>query len=77
MHDEMIWHDACDAPTEPKVMGYAIRTRRWRYVEWVNFTKTTFPPTPHWDQLLGSELYGDSRTEFRKKEEEEEEENKN
>ena len=23
----------------------------------MNFTKTTFPPTPHWDQLLGVELY--------------------
>lgn len=28
MHDEMIWHDACNDPTEPKVMGYALRTRR-------------------------------------------------
>lgn len=30
MHDEMIWHDGCNDPSEPKVMGYAIRTRRWR-----------------------------------------------
>lgn len=29
----------------------------WRYIEWVNFTKTTFPPTPHWDLVLGRELY--------------------
>eukprot|EP00045_Choanoeca_perplexa_P005119 m.43612 g.43612 ORF g.43612 m.43612 type:complete len:528 (+) comp12941_c0_seq1:66-1649(+) len=57
MHDEMIWHDACADPAEPKVMGYAVRTRRWRYVEWVGFNKTTFPPTIHWDQLFGTELY--------------------
>lgn len=29
MHDDMIWHDACDDPAEPKVMGYAVRTRRY------------------------------------------------
>lgn len=57
MHDEMIWHDGCNDPSEPKVMGYAIRTRRWRYIEWVKFDKTTTPPTIHWDQLLGTELY--------------------
>lgn len=57
MHDEGVWHDGCDDPSEPKVMGYAIRTRQWRYIEWVAFNKTTTPPTIHWDQLLGSELY--------------------
>ena len=29
MHDDMIWHDACENTTEPRVMGYAIRTRRY------------------------------------------------
>ena len=42
---------------EPRVMGYAVRTRRWRYIEWVKFDKSTTPPTPLWDELLGSELY--------------------
>ena len=28
-----------------------------RYIEWVKFDKTTTPPTIHWDQLLGTELY--------------------
>ena len=26
MHDEMVWHDCCAEPKEPRVMGYAIRT---------------------------------------------------
>ena len=38
-------------------MGYAIRTRRWRYIEWVGFDKTTTPPTIHWNNLFGTELY--------------------
>lgn len=57
MHDEGIWHDGCNDPAEPKVMGYAVRTRRWRYIEWVGFDKTTTPPTIHWDVLFGTELY--------------------
>ena len=59
MHDEEVWHDACASPEEPKVMGYAIRTRRWRYIEWVRFDKgsNSSMPTPLWDQLLGTELY--------------------
>lgn len=32
MHDEHVWHDACANTSEPKVMGYAIRTKRWRYI---------------------------------------------
>ena len=43
MHDEPIpghpWHDGCANGTEPLVMGYALRTRRWRYIEWVGFEK--------------------------------------
>ena len=38
-------------------MGYAIRTRRWRYIEWVAFGKDTTPPTIHWDRVMGTELY--------------------
>lgn len=57
MHDEKVWHDACAADDEPRVMGYAMRTRRWRYVEWVRFNKSTTPPTPLWEERVGSELY--------------------
>ena len=57
MHDEGFWHDGCNDPAEPKVMGYAVRTRRWRYIEWVAFDKTTTPPTIHWDVVMGTELY--------------------
>jgi len=62
MHDAPggAWHDQCDSDSEPHVMGYAMRTRRWRYVEWVRFNKTTLPPTPLWDHLLGTELYDHS-----------------
>lgn len=56
-HDEHFWHDGCKDPAEPKVMGYAIRTRRWRYIEWVGFNKSTTPPTIHWDNVFGTELY--------------------
>jgi len=56
MHDEGVWHDACADPQEPQIMGYAIRTRQWRYIEWVRFQKAPVP-TPLWDELLGSELY--------------------
>ena len=54
------WHDGCAGEAEPRVMGYALRTRRWRYVEWVRFDKTTLPPTPLWDQRVGTELYDHS-----------------
>ena len=61
MHDEGVpaWgHDGCKQPDEPKVMGYVIRTRRYRYIEWVRFNKSA--PTgamAQWDQVLGTELY--------------------
>ena len=55
MHDDMIWHDACTQNSEPNVMGYAIRTNGYRYIEWVNFDKNT--STPFWTPLLANELY--------------------
>ena len=55
MHDEKVWHDACANASDPHVMGYAMRTRRWRYIEWVKFDKITAQPI--WEELLGSELY--------------------
>lgn len=55
MHDDMIWHDACNNATEPRVMGYAIRTSGWRFVSWHPFAKHT--STPDWDTVLAQELY--------------------
>ena len=55
MHDDKVWHDACANTSEPHVMGYAVRTRRWRYVEWVKFDKKLTQPL--WDEVLGTELY--------------------
>ena len=55
MHDDKVWHDACANASEPHVMGYAVRTRRWRYVEWVKFDKKS--TQPFWDKVLGTELY--------------------
>ena len=62
MHDEgtpLGWHDACTNSAEPRVMGYAMRTRQYRYIEWVRFNKSSTAPggMMQWDQLLGSELY--------------------
>eukprot|EP00054_Salpingoeca_dolichothecata_P029941 m.238988 g.238988 ORF g.238988 m.238988 type:complete len:512 (-) comp26571_c0_seq8:1867-3402(-) len=37
------------------VMGYTVRVDGYRYTEWVKFNRTT--ATPHWDQVLGVELY--------------------
>ena len=37
------------------MMGYAIRTRRWRYVEWVRFNRTA--GAPRWAHTEGTELY--------------------
>ena len=49
-------------------MGYAMRTRRYRYIEWVNFTNIVDdkptkghhkggPPSANFEHPLGVELY--------------------
>lgn len=38
-----------------KIMGYSIRTRRYRYTEWVSFNSTLF--TKDWSKNYGLELY--------------------
>ncbi|XP_014364471.2 iduronate 2-sulfatase [Papilio machaon] len=40
---------------EIKIMGYSIRTQRYRYTEWISFNSTTF--TRNWNKVYGSELY--------------------
>merc|ERR1712070_1167180 len=45
----------CASSDEPKIMGYALRTRRWRYIEWVRFNKSA--AVPIWSEVLGTELY--------------------
>lgn len=36
-------------------MGYSVRTRNWRYTEWVRWNGTSL--TPLWDEVDGRELY--------------------
>lgn len=38
-----------------KIMGYSIRTKRYRYTEWISFNNTQF--TGNWSQIYGIELY--------------------
>ncbi|CAH2091692.1 unnamed protein product [Euphydryas editha] len=38
-----------------KIMGYSIRTKRYRYTEWVEFNNTMF--SRNWNKLYGVELY--------------------
>lgn len=38
-----------------KIMGYTIRTKRYRYTEWVEFNNTMF--SRDWNKLYGIELY--------------------
>uniref|UniRef100_A0A2A4K7B3 Sulfatase N-terminal domain-containing protein n=1 Tax=Heliothis virescens TaxID=7102 RepID=A0A2A4K7B3_HELVI len=38
-----------------KIMGYSIKTKRFRYTEWVSFNNTLF--TVDWNKLFGLELY--------------------
>ena len=37
------------------VMGYTMRTDRYRYTQWVKFDKKTY--TPQWEKSVGVELY--------------------
>ncbi|XP_044255648.1 iduronate 2-sulfatase [Tribolium madens] len=37
------------------IMGYSIRTTRYRYTEWIKFNHTTF--MPDWSKVYGKELY--------------------
>ena len=36
-------------------MGYSVRTREWRYTEWVAWNKTAMGPI--WERSVGRELY--------------------
>ncbi|CAH0717429.1 unnamed protein product, partial [Brenthis ino] len=38
-----------------KVMGYSIRTKRYRYTEWISFNSTLF--SRNWSTIYGIELY--------------------
>jgi len=38
-----------------KIMGYSMRTRKYRYTEWVNFDPKTF--TPDFNEVVANELY--------------------
>lgn len=38
-----------------KIMGYSIRTKRYRYTEWISFNHTNFKP--NWSIVYGKELY--------------------
>lgn len=40
---------------EIKIMGYSIRTQRYRFTEWISFNSTTFGRD--WSKVYGSELY--------------------
>lgn len=38
-----------------KIMGYSIRTKRYRYTEWISFNSTLF--SRNWSTIYGVELY--------------------
>nr|XP_026491769.1 iduronate 2-sulfatase [Vanessa tameamea] len=38
-----------------RIMGYSIRTKRYRYTEWISFNHTTF--SRNWNKVYGVELY--------------------
>lgn len=40
---------------EISIMGYTIRTERFRYTEWVHFNHTTFQGD--WNSVVAKELY--------------------
>lgn len=41
-----------------KIMGYSIRTERYRFTEWVSFNNTNC--TPVWSDIIATELYDHS-----------------
>lgn len=43
-------------PREHDIMGYTVRTERFRYTEWVEFNYAPLY-APNWDKLIGAELY--------------------
>ena len=43
-------------PRHGKVMGYSMRTKRYRYTEWVHFVDKPFY-RPYWEISYGTELY--------------------
>lgn len=54
-------HPSADPDTDQprlrdiKVMGYSMRTSRYRYTVWLNFNNATF--MPDWDHIISEELY--------------------
>ncbi|XP_068628041.1 iduronate 2-sulfatase [Battus philenor] len=38
-----------------KIMGYSVRTPRYRYTQWISFNSSSF--TRNWDNIYGIELY--------------------
>lgn len=63
LREKAVWKDAAfsqharNREGDPlSVMGYSMRTRRYRYTEWVKFDRSTY--TPQWDEETGwYELY--------------------
>ena len=39
------------------LMGYSMRTERFRYTEWVSFEPSVSTPTPDWEHPRARELY--------------------
>lgn len=57
-NENVKWKDAVYSqyPREnKKVMGYTMKTDKYRYTEWVGYDKVSY--TPNWSHVLGSELY--------------------
>ncbi|ENN74397.1 hypothetical protein D910_12210, partial [Dendroctonus ponderosae] len=51
------WHPNSDKPrlNEIKAMGYSIKTKRYRYCEWMEFNSANF--TANWSKVYATELY--------------------
>ncbi|KAL4704127.1 hypothetical protein ACJJTC_003412, partial [Scirpophaga incertulas] len=45
-----------------KVMGYSIKSKKFRYTEWISFNNTSFKG--NWDNIYGIELYDHSQDPF-------------